>query len=183
MCGGNPDRDRARIEHNRRVGQFKMDSAKYWNSETSYVRAEDKAMMGYSRTTGDIESAMRDAIGASRLAMAQNAAKYATTRKISDEGGRSTRAGRNNYLSMLNQQASIETQLRNFTGKKAARAQIGAQRQLASVRAGNVEKLGLPPEFGPPTQYRRRSFFEKFIQPVVGFASQVAGIAAPFSRG
>tara|TARA_Y100001963_G_C6768187_1_gene443425 strand:+ start:1820 stop:2299 length:480 start_codon:yes stop_codon:yes gene_type:complete len=153
-----------------------MDSAKYWNSETSYVRAEDKAVMGYSRASGDIESSMRDAIGDSRLAMAQNAAMFATKRKISDEGGRSTRAGRNTYLNFLNKQATIETRLRDYTGKKAARAQIGAQRQLANVRAGNVEKLGLPPEFGPPTQYRRRSFFEKVIQPAFGVAKTVVGL-------
>ena len=153
-----------------------MDSAKYWNSETSYVIAEDRAVMGYSRASGDIESSMRDAIGDSRLAMAQNAAMFATKRKISDEGGRSTRAGRNTYLNFLNKQATIETRLRDYTGKKAARAQIGNQRKLASVRVGNVEKLGLPPEFGPRVEHYKPSFFERVIQPAFGLAKTAVGL-------
>jgi len=51
-----------------------------------------------------------------------------------------------------------------------AHAQTGAVRQYQNKIAKNRQSLGLPPEYGAPVMYRRRSLWEK-AQPVISAAS------------
>ena len=176
MCARNPDKDRAKIEKANKDYAFRSKGNQFHNKETSYVRGKRRNVIGFSRGRSDIQSKALSIIGKGRQLKEDAARSYAIKSSAkSAEGGRSTRAGRNEYLALLTKQARIESKISNTLGRDQSSAIQGITRQYQNKEATNRSKLGLPPEYGPRVMYRKQSLWEK-LQPV----RDIVGLATPF---
>ena len=175
MCTSNPYKHQAKIEKQKKDFAYRSNALKYWNKETSWVRADQRAATGLSRTQSDLYSRAL-AIQAQGRQMSQNAVVEYGQKQFVDEGGRSRTAGKNTFLALLAKQSQIESKINSTFGRDMAHAQTGAIRQYQSKIAKNRQSLGLPPEYGAPVMYRRQSLWER-AQPVLDAASTVMTFA------
>jgi len=176
VCARNPDKDRAKIEKHNRDYAHLSKSNQFHNKETSYKKSRRRNVIGFSRGRSDIQSKALSIIGKGRQLKEDAARSYAIKSSAkSAEGGRSTRAGRNEYLALLTKQARIESKISNTLGRDQSSAIQGITRQYQNKEATNRSKLGLPPEYGPRVMYRKQSLWEK-SQPV----RDIVGLAIPF---
>ena len=162
MCA----KDSAELENKKRHQIHQINSLKYLNKETSYVRAGNRAGIGYSRSLGDIYSKALNTAGIGNTLNEQTLRKYITTQKPGYESGSADDAGRNAVLTLYAKQSQIQDKINNTFGRDLARAEIGALNQWQSQNAKNREKLGLPPNFGPQVIKENPSFFDK-VQPAL----------------
>jgi hypothetical protein len=162
----------AELENKKRHQIHQINTLKYLNKETSYVRAGNRAGIGYSRSLGDIYSKALNTAGIGNTLNEETLRKYITTQKPGYESGSADDAGRNAVLALYAKQSKIQDKINNTFGRDLARAEIGALNQWQSQNAKNREKLGLPPNFGPQVIKENPSFFDK-VQP----ALMIAGAA------
>ena len=177
MCAGDPNagaREQARIRHQEKNAAFEDQRVAYHNEEYSYLTSNQRAVMGLSRTYGDIMEAGIRQRGVLRGASENIVRRYAVSkdRAKAAEGGRSRTAGKNRYLELLNRQTIIENQIRNTVGANAFKQYLGANRQYRAVLAGNREKLGLPPTYGSPVMMPPKG---NTMLANLGMAATVAG--------
>ena len=167
MCTHNPYKHQAKIEKEKKDYAYRSNALKFFNKETSWVRGDQRAATGLSRTQAQGRQVSQQAV-----------AEYGQKQFV-DEGGRSRTAGRNTYLALLAKQSQIESKINSTFGREMAHAQTGAVRQYQNKIAKNRQALGLPPEYGAPVMYRRQSLWEQ-AQPMLEFASTVASIGTGF---
>ena len=156
MCAPDPNagaRAAAAEKQRERVYQFKADSMQYHNKEVNFVKNRKFiASTGYSRDYSDIMSKIDTARGASLAAKEKVAREYFAKQYV-DEGGGARTAGRANRMaSYWAKQSDLDAQLNKLYGEGQARAFVGLGRQTQHRLSANREKLGLPPQFGMPTQ-------------------------------
>ena len=163
----------AREKHREKNYQFKSNALKYWNKETSYVRGRQTAATGYSRTKSDIYEQALNIQGQGRKLQEQATTEYGQKRFV-DEGGSDRRAGRNQYIALLNKQSDIESKINNTFGRTAAKAKVGATRQYQNYISRNREKLGLPPEYGAPVMMPPKDTLGMFMN-AVNFGLNIYG--------
>ena len=171
MCTHNPYKHQAKIEKEKKDYAYRSNALKFFNKETSWVRGDQRAATGLSRTQSDLYTRAL-AIQAQGRQLSQQAVAEYGQKQFVDEGGRSRTAGRNTYLALLAKQSQIESKINSTFGREMAHAQTGAVRQYQNKIAKNRQALGLPPEYGAPVMYRRQSLWER-AQPIVDFASTV----------
>ena len=180
MCTSNPNKQLAEIEKAKRDYAYNSAALKYWNKETSWVRADQRAATGLSRTQSDLYTKALDIQARGRQMSQEAVAEYGQKQFAGFAGGGSASrtAGRNTYLALLAKQSQIESKINSTFGREMAHAQTGAVRQYQSKIAKNRQSLGLPPEYGAPIMYRRQSLWEQ-VQPIVDLAQT----AMTFSQG
>ena len=171
MCTHNPYKHQAKIDKQKKDFAYKSNALKFFNKETSWVRANQRAATGLSRTQSDLYTKALDIQARGRQMSQEAAAEYGQKQFAGFAGGGSASrtAGRNAYLALLAKQSQIESKINSTFGREMAHAQTGAVRQYQSKIAKNRQSLGLPPEYGAPVMYRRQSLWEQ-AQPIVDFA-------------
>tara|TARA_R100000781_G_scaffold70406_1_gene44232 strand:+ start:83 stop:781 length:699 start_codon:yes stop_codon:yes gene_type:complete len=178
VCAGDPNkgaREQAKIRAQEKNAAFKDAGTVYWNKEVSYLNSNQRAVIGLSRTYGDIMEAgirQRGVLrGQSQLLANQYYAINEYASKAS-EAGRSRTAGKRRYADFLTRKTILENQLRNTTGANAYKRYLGANRQYRAQLAGNRESLGLPPTYGSPVMIPPKG---DTLMANIGLAATVAG--------
>ena len=96
MCAPDPNagrREAARVENNRRHAEFRADSIKQWNKESSFKdNITTIRGLGKSRDLADFQEFTKNAEGQALLGKENLARQYFQNQKT-NEGGRSTRFG------------------------------------------------------------------------------------------
>ena len=141
----------AKERNNQKIANYKSNAVKYWNKEAIYDKNRKFINgMGRSRAIGDFQTKMALAQGQSFLGKEKIARDYLQKSHV-DEGGGSRTAGRNKLLNMLSKKSDIETKMNKMASIGEASFLTKLDRKTDSLLAENKAKLGLPPEFGPPT--------------------------------
>ena len=181
MCTSNPNKQLAEIEKAKRDYAYNSAALKYWNKETSWVRADQRAAMGLSRTQADLYTRALAIQAKGRMMAQQDAAEYGQKQFAGFAGGGSASrtAGRNTFLMYLAKKSQIDSKINSTFGRDMAHAQTGVIRQYQNKIATNRQALGLPPEYGAPVQYIGQSLWDK-AKPVLDAASTVASIGTGF---
>jgi hypothetical protein len=96
-----------------------------------------------------------------------------------NEGGRSRKYGRAQYLSLLQKEAQIQRAVDNAFGRDLASMQTINQRRFLAANAKAREGLGVPAAYGAPVMLPPTDRLTGALQ----FASTVASIATPFLPG
>ena len=152
MCAPDPNAGARRAAEQRQIAKhakFGSESIKYWNKETTYKRGKEAIAMGYSRGRSDAYVKALE-IAATGRAQKEATVKGWTAKRFADEGGRSSRAGRNNLLELLAMTAEIDKASSNAFGRNMDIAHQGLMRDYVSKQSKNKSRLGAPPEWGAP---------------------------------
>ena len=157
---------------------FKQKALQFFNKETSLARTLDRNIIGYSRSQADAKSRAMQIQGRGRAARQNAVAKYFRTQKV-NEGGRSRKYGRAQYLSLLQKEAQIQRAVDNAFGRDLASMQTINQRRFLAANAKAREGLGVPAAYGAPVMLPPTDRLTGALQ----FASTVASIATPFLPG
>ena len=153
---------------------FKQKALQFFNKETSLARTLNRNIIGYSRSQADARSRAMQIQGKGRAARQNAVAKYFRTQKV-NEGGRSRKYGRAQYLSLLQKEAQIERMVNNAFGRDLAAMQTINQRRFLAANAKAREGLGIPPAFGAPVMMPPTNR--------LGGALQIASTAASIYSG
>lgn len=184
MCARDPNagaRFQAKMRWKEKNQNFQDKATQFWNKETSFLTANQRATLGISRATGDIQAGAIRAQGMLRGASQVAATDYYGISKYKSkslESGRSRTAGKSALTKYLSKQNMIDNQLRGTGGANMFRQQLGAQRQYAAVMASNRQTLGLPPTYGTPVAMPGKG--SKTPQ-ILGMAATLASVALPFA--
>ena len=154
MCRGrdqNAELRRAqRHKHHGREVAFRSKGNQLFNRETNFKRKSNFIQgIGQSRTLSDIRQKIMDK-RASGLKGKENLARQYATKQYVNEGGGSRTAGKNKYLELLGQQANIDNRISQLAGRGESIMQEGWERQRSGMLSKEFNKIGPPPEFGPP---------------------------------
>ena len=170
----------AKERNNQKIANYKSNAVKYWNKEAVYDKNRKFINgMGRSRAIGDFQTKMALAQGQSFLGKEQITRDYLQKSHV-DEGGGSRTAGRNKLLNMLSKKSAIETKMNKMASIGEASFLTKLDRKTDSLLAQNKAKLGLPPEFGPPTMMPPRDTFGMLVsglQTGLGIATSVAALS------
>jgi len=138
----------ARQQHQQKVYNYRSNSIKFWNRETSYKRkAQFIQGIGESRARSDIRQLIERKRGQALSGKEKLAQQYATTQYV-NEGGGSRSAGRNQYLKLLNQEKTIDNSLSQLAGRGQSILLEKQKRVRSGLLARSKNTLGLRPEFG-----------------------------------
>ena len=162
--------------------QWGQEKALFHNKETRYLTGSDNAVVGFSRSIGDVKEAAWSAAGQARNKKAEALTAYAKGQYV-DEGGGSRTAGRNKYLELLDKHRAIEYSLDEVFGSQMAKATLGAERQLRNKYTKLDEQLGIPKS---PPMLEPIPGVDKFGQFMDGLDKAVKigkVVAAPFTGG
>ncbi len=155
--------------------KFNQRALQFYNKETSYKRALNRNVLGFTRDVSDAYVKALYTQGRGRRKKQTAAARYFAKKKV-DEGGRSRRFGRAQYVDLLQKQSQVDSIVDNVFGSQMAYSQTQAQRKFLSQNARARESLGVPAAYGapvlmPPTDR---------LTGALSIASSIAGIVAPF---
>ncbi len=128
---------------------FKQKALQFFNKETTFSRTLDRNVLGYSRSEADARSRAMGVQAKGRLAKQDAVAKYFKSKKV-NEGGRSKRFGRAQYLELLSKEAKIDSAISRAFGRDLAGLQTLNQRQFLAANARGREALGIPAAYGAP---------------------------------
>ena len=155
--------------------KFNQRALQFYNKETSYKRALNRNVLGFTRDVSDAYVKALYTQGRGRRAKQTAASRYFAKKKV-NEGGRSRRFGRAQYVDLLQKQSQVDSIVGNVFGSQMAYAQTQAQRKFLSQNARARESLGVPAAYGapvlmPPTDR---------LTGALSIASSIAGIVTPF---
>ena len=145
----------AKIEHKKKMSQYKSEQLKYWNRETSFRKGKDRAGIGLSRAQSDVYGKAIATLGVAR----KHQEKFETAKAqiknfkgLSQETGvsYSNRKGINKYQEILAKQAQVESSINNTFGRNYDTYHQMTVRNYKNSLAKNREALGVPPEYGAP---------------------------------
>ena len=164
----------AKEKQKERLYQFKADGIQYYNKETNWDKNRKFISgTGYSREYSDIINKLDTARGKT-LAAKEDIARDYFSKQYVDEGGGARTAGRANRMaSYWAKQSDLDAQLNKLYGEGQARAFVGLGRQTQHRLSANREKLGLPPQFGMPTQMPPRDTMGQMMN-AAQFGLQIA---------
>ena len=154
MCAPDPNagrREAARVENNRRHAEFKANSIKQWNKESSF---KDNLKLirglGRSRDYADFQEFTNQAQGKALLGK-ENLARQFFASKSVNEGGRSRRYGGVKNANYFSKVAKLDQQMFKLATVGEAKAETKIQRSTQDMLKANRQSLGMDPQFGPPT--------------------------------
>tara|TARA_R100000388_G_scaffold94179_1_gene80583 strand:+ start:23 stop:790 length:768 start_codon:yes stop_codon:yes gene_type:complete len=161
--------------------EFEQDRIGFYNKEVSFTKSIDANILGYSREISDAFARSLNEIGKGRSSLETAARNYFGSLSV-DEGGRSRRFGKNNYLKFLQQKGEIEGVIDNVVGRNMAYFQEGARRNLLARNARAREALGVPAAYGqpimmPPSDYLSGTL--GLVSNVVSIATGIKGFFPP----
>ena len=168
----------ARQRAREKEANFKQKALQFFNKETSLARTLDRNIIGYSRSQADAMSRAMQIQGRGRAARQNAVAKYFRTQKV-NEGGRSRKYGRAQYLSLLQKEAQIQRAVDNAFGRDLAAMQTINQRRFLAANAKAREQLGVPASFGAPVMLPPTNR----LGGALSIASSIAGIYSGFGFG
>ena len=166
----------ARQRNKEKHALFAQKGLQFFNKETSLARAKNRNVIGYSRDLSDAYVRAIYTQGKGRLRNQQLVSDYFSKKKI-DEGGRSRRYGKKQYLSLLRKQSEIQGVTANMFGRNMAYAQEGARRKYLAQEAVGRQKLGIPAAFGAPVMLPPKDYLTGGLQ----LLSSVASIGSSFA--
>ena len=173
----------AKERNNQKIANHKSNAVKWWNAEAIYDKKRKFINgMGRSRAIGDFQTKMALAQGQSFLGKESLVRDYLQKSHV-DEGGGSRTAGRNKLLSMLYKKSAIESKLNKMGSIGEASFLTALDRRTDALLAENKSKLGLPPEFGPPTMMPPRDTFGTLLSGVQTGLSIYSGGMTAFGWG
>ena len=139
----------AREKARQKDAVFAQEKLKFFNREVGTEVAYDTNVIGYSRDTSDAYVQALYAQGKGRKQEEDVVRAYFQSAKV-DEGGRSRRFGKKDYLNLLNKRAEVESVVDNLYGRNMAYAEQLSKRKFMSANAEAREKLGIPAAYGAP---------------------------------
>ena len=154
MCAPDPNKGRreaARIENNRRHAEFKANSIKQWNKESSFKdNIKTIRGLGRSRDYADFQEFTNQAQGKALLGK-ENLARQFFQSKSVNEGGRSRRFGGIKAAKYFEKVADIDRKMFNLATQGEAKVQTKIQRRQDAMIKREHANLGMGPQFGMPT--------------------------------
>ena len=154
MCAPDPNagrREAARVENNRRHAEFKANSIKQWNKESSFKdNIKTIRGLGRSRDYADFQEFSNQAQGKALLGK-ENLARQFFQSKSVNEGGRSRRFGGIKAAKYFSKVADIDRKMFNLATQGEAKVQTKIQRRQDAMIKREHANLGMGPQFGMPT--------------------------------
>ena len=154
MCAPDPNagrREAARVENNRRHAEFKADSIKQWNKESSF---KDNLKLirglGRSRDYADFQEFTNQAQGKALLGK-ENLARQFFQSKSVNEGGKSRRFGGIKAAKYFSKVADIDRKMYALATQGEGKIQTKIQRRQDAMIKREHANLGMGPQFGMPT--------------------------------
>ena len=154
MCAPDPNagrREAARIENNRRHAEFRADSIKQWNKESSFKdNIKTIRGLGKSRDLADFQEFSNQAQGKALLGKEQLAREYFKSNAV-NEGGKSRRFGGRKASEYFSKIADIDRKMFELATVGDAKVQTKIQRRQDAMIKREHANLGMGPQFGMPT--------------------------------
>ena len=154
MCAPDPNkgrRDAARIENDRRHAQFRADSIKQWNKESSFKdNLKTIRGLGKSRDLADFQEFSTQAQGKALLGKEQLAREFFKSKAV-NEGGKSRRFGGRKASEYFSKIADIDRKMFQLATVGDAKVQTKIQRRQDAMIKREHANLGMGPQFGMPT--------------------------------
>ncbi len=183
MCRDRNAAERRAAEQRKREKDaiFAQKKLQFFNKETSFARAKNRNIVGYSRDTSDLNMRALYTAGKGRKAKETAATRFfqSKARGISKQQGRSRTAGRNTYLKYLQTVGRVDSVMNATFGRNMAMGQQGALRRFQNKNAKAREGLGIPASYGAPVMMPPRDRLGGALDMV----QQGLSIAAPFLPG
>tara|TARA_R100000231_G_scaffold30611_1_gene26978 strand:- start:483 stop:1253 length:771 start_codon:yes stop_codon:yes gene_type:complete len=154
VCAPDPNagrREAARIENNRRHAEFRADSIKQWNKESSFKdNIQTIRGLGKSRDLADFQEFSNQAQGKALLGKEQLAREFFKSKAV-NEGGKSRRFGGRKASEYFSKIADIDRKMFNLATVGEAKVQTKIQRRQDAMIKREHANLGMGPQFGMPT--------------------------------
>ena len=129
---------------------YRSEGVKFFNRAADFKRkTQFIAGIGESRQQSDIRQRVMDKRAVGLKSKEKLARKYATTRFV-NEGGSSTKAGRNIFQDIQMQRAAIDKGILVAAGRDEAIQQEQQRRIRQSMLSKEYAAAGVVPQFGPP---------------------------------
>jgi hypothetical protein len=126
-----------------------QEDLKYANKETTFKRALNTGILGFTRTLSDFYASALTNIGKGR-GVIEDATKAFLASKAVNEGGRAVKFGLKKYQALLQKRSEVDSVVDNILGRNMAYANTGAVRKLMAANAAAREGFGLPAMYGAP---------------------------------
>ena len=133
-------REAARQEKQKKDAAFGAAKAEFHGKENTLAIAQSANVVGYTKDMSDAYAQVVSTIGKGRAAIED----------ATNEGGRSTKFGRNTYLTLLQKTNEVESVIDTLLGRNMGYVQEGARRKFTMADAEAREALGLVPQYGAP---------------------------------
>ena len=132
--------------------RYASDSLKYWNKETTWLKKQDAAAIGFSRARSDAYQRAMSTLAQGRKTSETAQINYAKAgfKSTAHQAGRARTAGQTALRSLLRTTGDIENAVelgfnRNYDAYMHRNIQT-----LQNYKAKAHKELGLKPEWGPP---------------------------------
>lgn len=160
---------------------FNQKKLQFFNKETSFARAKNRNIIGYSRDTSDLNMRALYTAGKGRKAKETAATRFfqSKARGLSKQAGRSRTAGRNTYLKYLQTVGRVDSVMNATFGRNMAMGQQASLRRYQNRNAKAREALGIPASYGAPVLMPPSDR----LGGALDMAQQGLSIAAPFLPG
>ena len=183
MCAPDPNAGRqaaAKAENNRRIAEFKADSVKQWNKESSFKdNIKTIRGLGRSRDLADFEEFSTQAQGKSLLGK-ENLARQFFQNKSVNEGGRARRFGGKKAAQYFSKVAEIDRKMFNLATVGEAKVQTKIQRRQDAMIKREHANLGMGPQFGMPTMMPPKDRAGQFMNSVSFGMNVASGLMTMF---
>jgi len=173
-------REAARQEKQRKDQAFGAAKTEFHGKENTLKIAQTTNVIGYTKDVSDAYAQVVSTIGKGRAAIEDATKAFLSSQKV-NEGGRSTKFGRNKYLTLLQKTNEVESVIDTLLGRNMGYVQEGARRKFAMADAQAREALGLVPQYGAPVMMpptNRLGGALKIGTTALGIASSMYGLGA-----
>ena len=160
---------------------YRSESLKFWNKETTGQRGLNTATIGFSRAmSNDLQRALY-VQGQARQQYESTFAKYFAQGGdiVGKQEGRSRAAGRKGLLALTRARGALNNAVRNEYGANMARRQQARLRQYQGARAKAINSIGVRPEYGAPVLMPPTNRLGGALE----LASTALSVATPFLPG
>ena len=139
----------ARQEKANKDAAYGAATTEFHGKESQLAIAQNQNVIGYTKDISDAYGQIVSTIGKGRAAIEDATKAFLTSQRV-DEGGRSTKYGRNKYLTLLQKTNEVESVIDTLLGRNMGYVQEGARRKFAMADSQAREALGLIPQYGAP---------------------------------
>tara|TARA_R100000231_G_scaffold112154_2_gene83135 strand:- start:3200 stop:4012 length:813 start_codon:yes stop_codon:yes gene_type:complete len=141
--------EKARQEKANKDAAFGAAKTAFYGKENQLEIAQNRNVIGYTKDISDAYATAVSTIGKGRARIEDATKAFLSSQKV-NEGGRSTKFGRNKYLTLLQKTNEVESVIDTILGRNMAYVQEGARRKFSLANAEAREALGLVPQYGAP---------------------------------
>ena len=183
MCAPDPNagrREAARIENNRRHAEFRADSIKQWNKESSFKdNIKTIRGLGKSRDLADFQEFSNQAQGKALLGKEQLAREYFKSKAV-NEGGKARRFGGRKASEYFSKIADIDRKMFQLATVGDAKVQTKIERRQDAMIKREHANLGMGPQFGMPTMLPPKDRAGQFMNSVMFGLNVATGVKSFF---